>query len=187
MTPVVELTAASKRYGPVEALRGVSLAIEPGEIVAVLGPNGAGKTTSISLMLGLRQPTGGQVRLFGLHNEHPEVSWNSLWGKVWYESRQHPEFIWQSSSASSDFEPKFSLTPLAFGTLKGALYALVFAVPFSILGAIYTGFFMSPGMRRIVKPTIVDALVKADAVTAKTTFIISGAGIQVLGKYLSMP
>jgi len=66
MTPVVELMAASKRYGQVEALRGVSLAIRPGEIVAMLGPNGAGKTTSISLMLGLRQPTGGQVRFFGL-------------------------------------------------------------------------------------------------------------------------
>ena len=66
MNPVVELIAASKRYGQVEALRGVSLAIQPGEIVAMLGPNGAGKTTSISLMLGLRRPTGGQVRLFGL-------------------------------------------------------------------------------------------------------------------------
>jgi len=66
MSPVVELVAASKRYGQVEALRGVSLAIQAGEIVAMLGPNGAGKTTSISLMLGLRQPTGGQVRLFGL-------------------------------------------------------------------------------------------------------------------------
>jgi ABC-2 type transport system ATP-binding protein len=63
---VVELIEASKRYGQVEALRGVSLTIQPGEIVAMLGPNGAGKTTSISLMLGLRQPTGGQVRLFGL-------------------------------------------------------------------------------------------------------------------------
>src|SRR6266536_5760029 len=64
--PVVELIAVSKRYGPVHALRGVTLTIQPGEIVAMLGPNGAGKTTSISLMLGLRQPTGGTVRLFGL-------------------------------------------------------------------------------------------------------------------------
>jgi len=66
MNPAVELVEVSKRYGHVEALRSVSLAIQPGEIVAMLGPNGAGKTTSISLMLGLRQPTGGQVRLFGL-------------------------------------------------------------------------------------------------------------------------
>lgn len=65
MGPVVELVAASKRYGQVDALRDVSLTIQPGEIVAMLGPNGAGKTTSISLMLGLRQPTAGKVRLFG--------------------------------------------------------------------------------------------------------------------------
>jgi ABC-2 type transport system ATP-binding protein len=50
----------------VEALRGIDLAIRAGEVVAMLGPNGAGKTTSISLMLGLRQPTAGEVRLFGL-------------------------------------------------------------------------------------------------------------------------
>jgi len=50
----------------VEALRGIDLAIRAGEVVAMLGPNGAGKTTSISLMLGLRQPTAGQVRLFGV-------------------------------------------------------------------------------------------------------------------------
>jgi len=63
---VVELRSATKRYGRVEAVRGISLTIGAGEIVAMLGPNGAGKTTSISLMLGLRRPTGGEVRLFGL-------------------------------------------------------------------------------------------------------------------------
>ncbi|HVQ76024.1 MAG TPA: ABC transporter ATP-binding protein [Candidatus Binatia bacterium] len=66
MSAVVELRAASKRYGRVEALRGVSLAIHPGEVVAMLGPNGAGKTTSINLMVGLRRATSGQARLFGL-------------------------------------------------------------------------------------------------------------------------
>jgi ABC-2 type transport system ATP-binding protein len=64
--PVMELEAVTKRYGEVEALRGVSLTIAAGEIVAMLGPNGAGKTTSISLMLGLRRPSSGEVRLFGL-------------------------------------------------------------------------------------------------------------------------
>lgn len=94
------------------------------------------------------------LEFWNIHNRHPEVSWQSLWGKVWYESRRQPEFIWQSSSASSDFEPKFSLTPLAFGTLKAALYALLFAVPLAIMGAIYTAYFMSAGMRNIVKPTV---------------------------------
>jgi ABC-2 type transport system ATP-binding protein len=65
--PAVELSHASKRYGDVQALRDVTLAIEPGEVVAMLGPNGAGKTTSISLMLGLRNPTSGSARLFGLN------------------------------------------------------------------------------------------------------------------------
>lgn len=66
MTAAVELEAAWKRYGRVEALRGVDLVVRPGEVVAILGPNGAGKTTCISLMLGLRRPTAGRVRLFGL-------------------------------------------------------------------------------------------------------------------------
>ena len=64
--PAVQLTNTSKRYGDVEALRDVSLSIEPGEVVAMLGPNGAGKTTSISLMLGLRNPSSGGARLFGM-------------------------------------------------------------------------------------------------------------------------
>jgi ABC-2 type transport system ATP-binding protein len=63
---VVELQGVRKRYGAVEALRGVDLRIGAGEVVAMLGPNGAGKTTSIALMLGLRRPTAGRARLFGL-------------------------------------------------------------------------------------------------------------------------
>lgn len=61
----VELLEARKQYARVQALRGVSLTIERGEVVAMLGPNGAGKTTAISLMLGMRRPTAGHVRLFG--------------------------------------------------------------------------------------------------------------------------
>jgi ABC-type phosphonate transport system ATPase subunit len=61
--PVIELVGVSKDFGPVRALEGVELRIGPGESVAVLGPNGAGKTTAISLMLGLRKPTAGVVRV----------------------------------------------------------------------------------------------------------------------------
>ena len=96
----------------------------------------------------------GIVQVFGIHNMHPELSWSALWGKVWYESHEQPKFMWQSSSASSDFEPKFSLTPLAFGTLKSAFYAMLIAIPLAILGAIYTAYFMSSRIRKLVKPTI---------------------------------
>ena len=96
----------------------------------------------------------GTVQFWEIDNEHPEISWSSIWGKVWYESRDKPEYIWQSSSASSDFEPKFSLTPLVYGTLKAAFYAMLFAVPLAIMGAVYTAYFMSAVMRDIVKPTI---------------------------------
>ena len=64
--PVVELSGVVKRYADVVALDGIDLDVHRGEIVAFLGPNGAGKTTSISLMLGLRRPTEGSVRVFGM-------------------------------------------------------------------------------------------------------------------------
>jgi phosphate transport system permease protein len=89
-----------------------------------------------------------------MHNEHPEVSWSALWGEVWYESYPEPDYIWQSSSASSDFEPKFSLVPLSFGTLKAAFYAMLIAMPLAIMGAIYTAYFMAPKLRTVVKPTV---------------------------------
>src|SRR3989454_6902572 len=66
MAPAAELIDATKKYGEIEALGGVTIRIEPGEVVAMLGPNGAGKTTSISILLGLRKPTSGKALLFGL-------------------------------------------------------------------------------------------------------------------------
>lgn len=102
----------------------------------------------------LMQDEDGQIHFWSVHNEHPEVSFGSIWGKVWYESYQKPDYIWQSSSAANDFEPKYSMTPLVFGTLKAAFYAMLFAMPLSLLGAIYTAYFMAPAMRQLVKPTI---------------------------------
>ncbi len=102
----------------------------------------------------LLEGVNGKLQLWHVENEHPEVSWHSLWEEVWYESYDKPEHLWQSSSSSDDFEPKFSLTPLAFGTLKAAFYAMLVAVPIAILGAIYTAYFMAPRLRQVVKPTI---------------------------------
>lgn len=96
----------------------------------------------------------GTLHFWRIENEHPEVSWKALWSKVWYEGYDKPAYIWQSSSADNTFEPKLSLTPLTFGTLKAAFYAMLFAIPLAILGAIFTAYFMAPKMRQIVKPSI---------------------------------
>ena len=73
---------------------------------------------------GLLAASGARLGRLEIHNEHPEVSFASLWGKVWYENYTEPEFVWQSSAATNEFEPKFSLTPLVFGTIKAAAYAV---------------------------------------------------------------
>ncbi|MCL7463011.1 ABC transporter permease subunit [Pseudomonas sp. NW5] len=96
----------------------------------------------------------GRLQRLVVDNPHPEVSWSALWGKVWYESYSEPDYVWQSTSANTDFEPKLSLAPLAFGTLKAAFYAMLLAAPLAICAAIYTAYFMAPALRRKVKPVI---------------------------------
>lgn len=94
------------------------------------------------------------LQRFVIDNPHPEISWSALWGKVWYESYPEPDYVWQSTSANSDFEPKLSLAPLAFGTLKAAFYAMLLAAPLAICAAFYTAYFMAPSLRSKVKPVI---------------------------------
>jgi phosphate transport system permease protein len=97
---------------------------------------------------------GDVIQAARVENDYPEISFSALWQKVWYESYQEPEYNWQSSAATSDFEPKFSVAPLTFGTLKAAFYAMLVAVPLAVLGAIFAAYFMSPKMRSVVKPSI---------------------------------
>lgn len=96
----------------------------------------------------------GRVRHWRIHVPHPETSWRTLFGKVWYEGFPEPAYVWQSSAGSDDFEPKLSLVPLVFGTFKGTLYALLFAVPIALAAAIYTSEFLTPRARHLVKPAI---------------------------------
>lgn len=94
------------------------------------------------------------LTVLAIDNPHPQTSLSGLWGKVWYEGRDAPAFIWQSSSADDAFESKLSLVPLSIGTLKAAFFAMLLATPLAIMGAIYTAYFMSTPMRKIVKPSI---------------------------------
>jgi phosphate transport system permease protein len=97
---------------------------------------------------------GGQVDRLAVANPHPEASLHTLFGKVWYEGYAQPEYVWQSTGATDDFEPKISLIPLVFGTIKGTFYALVFAIPLAVLGALYTSQFVHPSIRARIKPTV---------------------------------
>ncbi len=85
---------------------------------------------------------------------HPETTWASIFGKIWYEGYDGPAYTWQSSSGTDSFEPKLSLVPLIFGTIKATFYALLFAVPIALLAAIYTSEFVSPEVRATVKPVM---------------------------------
>jgi phosphate transport system permease protein len=94
------------------------------------------------------------VQTFAIANSYPEVSLSSLFARVWYEDYPEPAYVWQSTGGSEEAEPKLSLTPLAWGTLKGTLYALFFAIPLGIFGAVYTSQLMDPRLQRWVKPVV---------------------------------
>jgi len=91
---------------------------------------------------------------WNIHNPHPEISWDSLFGPMKYEGYEKADYVWQSTGGTDDFESKMSLMPLLFGTLKGTFYALLFAAPLALMAAFYTSQFMSPALTGIVKPTV---------------------------------
>jgi phosphate transport system permease protein len=96
----------------------------------------------------------GRIAHWRVDNPHPEVSLGTLFGRVWYEGYTGPDYVWQSTGGTDDFEPKLSLVPLVFGTLKGTFYALVVAVPFALLAALYVSEFMHPTLKGYVKPVV---------------------------------
>jgi len=85
---------------------------------------------------------------------HPETTVASIFGKVWYEGYPAPTYTWQSSSGNDSFEPKLSLVPLMFGTIKATLYTMLFAVPLALLAAVYTSEFVHRSVRTAVKPVM---------------------------------
>lgn len=96
----------------------------------------------------------GALSDWEIRNPHPEFSWNALFGKIWYEGYQQPDYVWQSSGGTDDFEPKFSVVPLLFGTFKGTCYALLFSVPLALFGALYCSQFLDKRLRNWLKSSI---------------------------------
>ena len=96
----------------------------------------------------------GGMALWRLDNPFAEFSLSALWNRTWYENYPEPALVWQSSAIDDASEPKFSLAPLTFGTLKAAFYAMLFAAPLAVGAAVFTGYFMSPALRHQVKPLI---------------------------------
>jgi phosphate transport system permease protein len=94
----------------------------------------------------------GTARRFSVHDPHPEAGWRAFFGKVWYEGGSEPIYQWQSTGGSDDFEPKFSLIPLIFGSLKGTAYALAFSIPIALLAAVFSAAFLPLEIKRVVKP-----------------------------------
>jgi phosphate transport system permease protein len=96
----------------------------------------------------------GSLRHWWLDAPHVDQSWRTLFGKVWYEGYTEPRYEWQSTAGTDDVEAKLSLIPLILGTIKGALYALLLAVPLAVLAAVYTSEFMHRNIRAILKPAM---------------------------------
>lgn len=98
--------------------------------------------------------TGGEVEAWQYRDRHPEVTLGVLFGRIWYEGYSEPEWVWQSTAGTDLAEPKYSLVPLVFGTLKAAFYAMLFATPIALMAAIYTSEFVHRGVRATVKPAM---------------------------------
>ncbi|MEI2267219.1 ABC transporter permease subunit [Erwinia sp. CGal63] len=130
---------ASKQQGAVLSDR-----LDGGVLNAAFAPRGDG-------LLVERQ---GGWQHYRIANPWPDISWQNLWRKVWYEHYPKADYVWQSTSANDDYQGKFSLVPLVTGTLKAAGLAMLFATPLALAAAMYTAWFMAPGLRRWVKPTI---------------------------------
>ncbi|GAX59980.1 phosphate ABC transporter permease [Candidatus Scalindua japonica] len=102
----------------------------------------------------LAADAAGNLTHWRISNPHPETTIKTLFGKIWYEGYEEPEYSWQSTGGTDDFEPKLSLVPLIFGTIKGTIYAMIIAIPIGILSALYTSQFLHNSLKKIIKPAI---------------------------------
>jgi ABC-2 type transport system ATP-binding protein len=89
--PVIRASGLRKSYDEVEAVRGIDLSVNPGEIFAFLGPNGAGKTTTVEILEGYRERSRGDVDVLGEDPGDAGRDWRARVGIVLQQSKTHPE------------------------------------------------------------------------------------------------
>ena len=88
--PVISISGLRKSYGDAEAVRGIDLEVQPGEVFAFLGPNGAGKTTTVEILEGYRNRSGGEVSVLGDDPQRAGRAWRERIGIVLQSCRLDP-------------------------------------------------------------------------------------------------
>jgi ABC-2 type transport system ATP-binding protein len=88
--PVISIRGLRKSYGDFEAVRGIDLEVQRGEVFAFLGPNGAGKTTTVEILEGYRERSGGEVSVLGEDPAHTDRAWRERIGIVLQSCRLDP-------------------------------------------------------------------------------------------------
>jgi ABC-2 type transport system ATP-binding protein len=94
---VIRAKGLRKSYGELEAVRGIDLRVQRGEIFAFLGPNGAGKTSTVEILEGYRTRSGGEVSVLDADPASADRDWRQRIGIVLQESRMHPELTVRES------------------------------------------------------------------------------------------
>ena len=95
----------------------------------------------------------GTIALHRLDSSYPEAGWSGFFTRLLYEGYEKAAYVWQSTGSDAS-EPKLSLAPLIWGSVKAALYALVFATPISLAAAVCLSQFAAPAWRSRLKPVV---------------------------------
>ena len=157
---------------------------------------GEGKVTALAISpkdnaFSALTPAG--LSLWQVDTLHPAATLHTMFGKVHYEGMNEPAHIWQSSSGTDDFEPKYGLIPLIFGTLKGTFYSLMFGVPLALLAAVYTSEFMeNRRVRALVKPLVelmesLPTVVLGFLAALVFAVFVEGRVVDVLACFITVP